>query len=179
MRSADEPLYAHGRVHIATVTHSGVRSTETDVLIGHGVFGDSADERCRRGDAGPHVESEGRRHLRLLINRLLHSAALIPGEDVAEASQRSFLAAHREQMRLDPFRFQVADDRGAILVIGHEDGVDVRVSGKSRCRKSVFGSGPVFPNGIADPGSARSRSSRESRNRPGDFAYVACCYRRS
>ena len=33
MRSADEPLYAHGRVHIATVTHSGVRSTETTSLL--------------------------------------------------------------------------------------------------------------------------------------------------
>ena len=86
-------------------------------------------ERSRGRDAGAGVECEGNGGLGLRADRLVNSAALIASEDVAKAGERGILAGHGEAVSLDALGLQVLDNRGAVLVVGHDNSVDVRMGG--------------------------------------------------
>ncbi len=68
------------------VTHSGVKSTETLASRSRRCLkGLAVDQRCWRGDPGPSVDGESDGGLGLFVDRLVHRAALVTGEDVAQA----------------------------------------------------------------------------------------------
>ena len=63
--------------------------------------GRAVDQPAGGGLAGPQVHGERDRRLRLQVDRLVHGAALVAGEDVLQTGQRGVLTRGRERLGLD------------------------------------------------------------------------------
>ena len=68
--------------------------------------------------------------LGLLVNGLVHGAALVALKDPGHALRRGVLPGGRDGVGLDPGRLEVGDHRVGEPVIGLDGGVDLRVGGE-------------------------------------------------
>src|ERR1039457_2646479 len=119
-----------------------------DFLLG--VHDRAVHQAARRGLARAQVHGQRDGRLGLDVDRLVDGAALVAGQDVLQPDQGRVLPGDREGLGLDAHPLQVGDDRGGVLIVRREHGVDVLVG---RERLLEFGlrdrRGPG-PGGLAD-----------------------------